>query len=250
MGEIGASIPKALIEVAGRTLLERSIDTLNSIGVSRIVVVPLLISSHSGHYEQIRYLAGATDSLESNMMHHLHMGGLARATVKVPVTVSRAIDDAPDVARVLIARAEALTSEPKKHALFVIGHGPNSSDNLASWMMNLRTMVDTIRAGSQFMDVRVGLVQDDAPPHVRAEAVKRSRELIELQHKLTGNPVVVVPVLISKGKLSTEKIPKDLAGLPIIYDGEPLLPHPALARWIEARVREASQINTAASTRP
>ena len=39
MGEIGASIPKALIEVEGRTLLERSIDTLRSIGVSRIVVV-------------------------------------------------------------------------------------------------------------------------------------------------------------------------------------------------------------------
>ena len=39
MGEVGASIPKALIEVEGRTLLERSIETLKTIGVSRIVVV-------------------------------------------------------------------------------------------------------------------------------------------------------------------------------------------------------------------
>jgi NDP-sugar pyrophosphorylase family protein len=39
MGEIGASLPKALIEVEGRTLLERSIGTLKSIGVTRIVVV-------------------------------------------------------------------------------------------------------------------------------------------------------------------------------------------------------------------
>ena len=39
MGELGASLPKALIEVDGRTLLERSIETLQSIGVSRIVVV-------------------------------------------------------------------------------------------------------------------------------------------------------------------------------------------------------------------
>ena len=39
MGELGASIPKALIEVEGRTLLERSIETLKSIGVSRIIVV-------------------------------------------------------------------------------------------------------------------------------------------------------------------------------------------------------------------
>ncbi len=210
-------------------------------GVTRIVVVPLLISSHSGHYEQIRYLAGEIDSLDAKMMHHLHMGGLERISGKVPVTVARAVDDSPDVARVLIERARALVTDPSKHALFIVGHGPNSPEDLASWMKNLRVMTDTIRALTKFKDVRVGLVQDDAPADVRAEAVNRVRELIELQNRLTGQKVVVVPVLVSKGKLSQEKLPKDMAGLPIIYDGEPLLPHPALARWIEARVRESSQ---------
>jgi sirohydrochlorin cobaltochelatase len=211
-------------------------------GVSRIVVVPLLISSHSGHYEQIRYLAGEVEKLDEKMMHHLHMGGLERVTSRVPVTVAKAVDDSPDVARVLIERAHAMAADPGKHALFVIGHGPNSSDDLASWMKNLRAMTDTIRALTKFKDVRVGLVQDDAPAHVRAEAVNRARELIELQNRLTNEKVIVVPVLVSKGKLSVEKLPKDLAGLPIVYDGEPLLPHPALARWIEARVRETGQL--------
>jgi sirohydrochlorin cobaltochelatase len=211
-------------------------------GVARIVVVPLLISSHSGHYEQIRYLAGEVEKLDEKMMHHLHMGGLERVSSKIPVTVAKAVDDSPDVARVLIERARALAPDPAKHALFVIGHGPNSSDDLASWMKNLRAMTDTIRALTKFKDVRVGLVQDDAPAHVRAEAVNRARELIALQNRLTNEKVVVVPVLVSKGKLSVEKIPQDLAGLPIIYDGEPLLPHPALARWIEARVRETGQL--------
>ncbi len=49
----------------------------------------------------------------------------------------------------------------------------------------------------------------------------------------------MVPVLISSGRVSDEKIPRDLEGLPVAYSGEPLLPHPALARWIEARVAEA-----------
>jgi sirohydrochlorin ferrochelatase len=211
-------------------------------GVSRIVVVPLLISSHSGHYEQIRYLAGATEKLDEKMMHHLHMGGLERVSAKIPVSVSRAVDDSPDVARVLIERAHALVQDPAKHALFIIGHGPNSSEDLASWMKNLRTMTDSIRGQTKFQDVRVGLVQDDAPAHVRAEAVNRARELIQLQYRLTGEKVAVVPVLVSKGKLSAEKIPQDLAGLPILYNGEPLLPHPTLARWIEARVRESAQL--------
>ncbi|HEU4768358.1 MAG TPA: NTP transferase domain-containing protein, partial [Pyrinomonadaceae bacterium] len=39
MGELGAAIPKALIEIEGRTLLERSIETLHKIGVSGITVV-------------------------------------------------------------------------------------------------------------------------------------------------------------------------------------------------------------------
>jgi NDP-sugar pyrophosphorylase family protein len=39
MGQLGETLPKALIEVEGRTLLERSIETLKTIGVSRIIVV-------------------------------------------------------------------------------------------------------------------------------------------------------------------------------------------------------------------
>ncbi len=37
MGEL--NLPKAMIEIEGRTLLERSIDSLKAIGVSNVVVV-------------------------------------------------------------------------------------------------------------------------------------------------------------------------------------------------------------------
>ena len=39
MGQLGETLPKALIEMEGRTLLERSIETLRALEVSRIVVV-------------------------------------------------------------------------------------------------------------------------------------------------------------------------------------------------------------------
>jgi sirohydrochlorin ferrochelatase len=105
-------------------------------------------------------------------------------------------------------------------------------------MANLRPVADSVRAMTGFRDVRVGLVRDDAPAAVRAEAVRGVRELIELQHLATGDTVTVVPVLVSRGAVSREKIPADLAGLPMKYVGEALLPHPGLARWVEARVRE------------
>jgi sirohydrochlorin ferrochelatase len=205
-------------------------------GATRIVVVPMLMSSHSGHYEQIRYLAGEVDELSETMMHHLHMAGIERADVSVPVHVTKAIDESPDVARILAERALALADDPATQALYIVGHGPNSAEDNAAWMANLRPLADSVRAITGFRDVKVGLVRDDAPTAVRAEAVTSVREMIRMQHELTGRDVVVVPALISRGQVSQEKIPADLAGLPVSYSGDALLPHEGLARWIEARV--------------
>ena len=206
-------------------------------GAREIVVVPMLVSSHSGHYEQIRYLVGQRDSLDTLMTHHLHMSGTARPAGSVPLELTPAMDDAREIAQVLAERARALAKAPAKQALFLIGHGPNSAEDYAAWMSNLRRVADTVRARAGFRSVLVDLVRDDAPEEVRVEAVRRARELIQLQHDLTGQPVVVVPVMVAEGKISREKLPRDLAGLPIVYSGEALLPHPGMARWIEARVR-------------
>ena len=207
-------------------------------GATSIVVVPLLVSSHSGHYEQIRWLAGETDELEEMMQHHLHMAGIERPTVNVPMHVARAIDDSPDVARVLAERARAMEPRTAGRALYLMGHGPNDDEAYAQWMRNLRPVADSVRVATGFADVSVGLVRDDAPAEIRAAAVAQVRAEIQRQHQVTGQPVVVVPVLISRGSVSEVKFRRDLEGLPVVYSGEPLLPHPGLARWIESRVRE------------
>lgn len=221
-------------QIAARELVEK--------GATAITVVPLLVSSHSGHYDQIRYLVGQLDTLSDVMHHHLEMGGITRADVDVPIRLALAVDGSPDAARVLAERAKALVpdaAERSKRALFLLGHGPNSAEDYASWMTNLRRVADTVRAATGFRSVLVELVRDDAPAEVRAEAVARARELIRLQHDLTGQEVAVVPILVSTGEVSQQKFPKDLEGLPVIYRGEGLLPHPGMARWVEARVRES-----------
>ena len=212
---------------------------LETAGAREIVVVPMLVSSHSGHFDQIRYLVGDSVTLDQAMQHHLHMAGIERPDTKAKLRLTPAMDDAAEVARVLSARGRALAGNPSGRALMIVGHGPNSAEHYAAWMKNLRVIVDSVRASSGFRDVRVELVRDDAPAAVRAEAVKRTRELIELQHALTQQPVVVVPVLVSKGSINRSKLPQDLAGLPIVYSGEALLPHPEMVRWIEARVASA-----------
>jgi sirohydrochlorin cobaltochelatase len=209
-------------------------------GAKEIVVVPMLVSSHSGHYEQIRYLVGQRSDLDTTMMHHLHMSGIERPATTVPLRLTRAVDDAPEIAGILAERARSLATDPSRQALFLVGHGPNSAEDYAEWMANLRRVTDTVRARTGFRSVLLDLVRDDAPAPVRAEAVARVRELIQLQHQLTGQDVVVVPVLISTGRVSTEKLPRDLEGLPMTYTPEGLLPHSGMARWVESRVRQAT----------
>ncbi|HET9947442.1 MAG TPA: CbiX/SirB N-terminal domain-containing protein [Longimicrobiales bacterium] len=209
-------------------------------GVERVVVVPLLVSSHSGHYEQIRYLAGGRPDLDETMLHHLHAAGIERPSTEVPIAITPALDAAPEMADILSRRVLELAESPRDQAVFIVGHGPNGAEEHAAWMSNLREVAAEVARGTGVRDVKVGLVRDDAPAPVRAEAVRGIRDVIELQHEVTGRDVVVVPVLISSGSISRDKLPADLEGLPIVYEAQPLLPDPAIARWIERSVREAA----------
>jgi sirohydrochlorin ferrochelatase len=240
MVETGAPVEVSFLmgPGAGERPFQVAAARLVEAGAQRIVVVPLLVSSHSGHFEQVRYLVGETDSLSAEMRRHLAMGGIERPEGAVPLLLAGGMDDAPEIARALSDRALALAAAPAEQALFVVGHGPNSAERWAAWMRNMRVLADSVRAWSGFRDVKVGLVRDDAPEAVREEAVRQVRDVIVLQYGLTGRPVVVVPLLVAQGRITAEKLPADLAGLPIVYSGEALLAHPQVARWIESRVRE------------
>ncbi len=232
---------------AGTTAIPDIVDRYKAKGIRRIVVVPLLVSSHSEHYQQIRYFAGLTDSLD--MALHAHMGHgreMKRASFDGQIHVTPGLDDSPELARILSERAKAMLTEPSKEAVFLVGHGPNTAEDYASWMKNLRPVADSVRARLGVADVRVDLVRDDAPAHVRAEAVTRVRELIELQYRITGRPVVVVPVLLSRGRISREQFLQDLVGLPVVYRGDPVLPHDLVSTWVERRVTGAASAMTVA----
>ena len=228
---MGDAVPEYRFQDAAHRLVEQ--------GATGIVVVPLFASSHSSHYEQIRWLAGERADLEPDLMRHLSKGGIERPGVDATIVLTKALDASMEIATILADRALALAEDPPSQALFIVGHGPNAAEDYAGWMRNLRPVADSIARFTGFRDVKLGLVRDDAPEEVRAEAIRRIREIIRLQHDLTGRDVVVVPLLVSKGYISTQKLPEDLDGLAISYDGEGLLPHEALAEWIVRRVNEA-----------
>ncbi len=204
-------------------------------GARRIVVVPLMVSSHGGHYRQIRFLAGEIAEFPAELRAHDHG---SYGPPPVPMSVTPALDGAPELGRVLLDRWRALP-RARSRPLLLVAHGPVDEEESARWLRDLeRAAAGIAREGTA--RVAVGLLRDDAPPPIRAAAIARLRE--QVGGLGSGDTVAVMPVLVSTGKIDRITIPRDLAGLPIDYSPVVLTPHPALARWIErvAIARDAS----------
>src|SRR5256885_793364 len=84
MGELGADLPKALIELEGHTLLERSIESLKAIGVSKVVIVV----GHLGN-KIIDFLCAHDFGVEISTVHQQRPLGLAHAIA----TAAEQVDD-------------------------------------------------------------------------------------------------------------------------------------------------------------
>lgn len=74
MGALGNNLPKALIEIEGRTLLERSIASLKALGVGRVVVV----IGHLGN-EIVEFLSARDLGIEVSTARQENPLGLAHA---------------------------------------------------------------------------------------------------------------------------------------------------------------------------
>lgn len=212
---------------------QSEVAALRTAGATSIVVVPLFISSHSEHIDQLRWLIGERVALDSTMMHHLHMGGIERPSDLRGLRLTTALDSAPELAMALTQRAMRLSDRRAERAVLLLGHGPNGAEDYARWMTALRPVAERVRRDAGYRFAGLELVRDDAPPLVRAEAVRRVREIVTWLNEATGLPVVVVPALVATGMVSRETFPRDLAGLPVIYAGDALLPDPGMARWVE-----------------
>lgn len=209
---------------------QQAYDDLVHQGASRIVVVPLLISSHSAHAEQIRFLAG----LRPDYPHAEHMH-LVSVHGSVPIgAVTPAMDDDPLIATILADRARTLSRDPASETLVIVAHGPNDDDEAAQWLAAMATLADHVRQAVPFRQIETRLLRDDAPKPVKARALAALREAVAEQDK--AGRVVVVPLLVSPGAVADE-IPSTLAGLDFAWDGRTLLPDDRVAQWILARAR-------------
>ena len=212
-------------------------DELVAAGVHRIVIVPLLVSSSSSHYEQVRFIGRLRDEYPgSERMKLTQLHGPADV-----VGVTPALDAHRILADILSDRARALSRDPSNESLVIVAHGPNGAADADRWMGVIRELGVQIQARVPFQEVDGRLLRDDAPTPVKDQALAELRHAVA--SRAASGRVVVVPLLLGSGRV-LDQVPNVLTGLDYLWDGRPVLPDNRIADWV------MSQVERVTGTRP
>lgn len=236
--------------MATRANIQAAVARLEARGVTRIVAVPLFISSHSSVIRSTEYLLGQRKDMPpalkifATMSHGVggHAGhdghppdttdGTLPITSSVPITMTAALDAHPLVADIVLDRAKSISTDPSAEAVVLVAHGPTDDPTNERWLVNLRKIADHLRAAHPFGSVDALTVKDDAPAPVRDAATREFRALVD-RRTAEGRRVLIVPVLLSYGGIEAG-IRTRLEGLTYVMSGKALAPDRRLVDWVKA----------------
>jgi sirohydrochlorin ferrochelatase len=232
--------------MATRANIQSAIDKLAVRGATRIVAVPLFVSSHSSVITSTQYLLGLRREMPPDLVRFAKMShgsgqsdhaahaepgvdGTTPVRSPVPVSMTPALDAHPVVAAIVSSRAAAISREAAKESVILVAHGPVDDDSNDKWLTSLRDVAASVKASAGYAAVDAITVRDDAPPLVRDRAAAELRALVEQRARNTR--VLVVPVLLSYGGIE-EGLRKRLTSLDYTMATQALAPDARLVTWI------------------
>jgi len=251
--------------------IQQGINNLESQGVTKIVVVPLFISSYSPIIRQNEYLLGLRDTLADPPMIMMYRGSenndtsdgqthnsmttntphsmsnavknseLEPLDFKSEIILTKPLDDHPLVAEIIFDRISDLSVNPGNETILIVAHGPSNEQDNKNWVKIIDNLADQIRTiqsenGSNFKQIFGLTVRDDADPAIYEQAKEQLRTLVSQAGK--DGEVIVIPLLLSKGGVEAKYV-KRLEGLNYKWSGKTLLPHQNITKFIEVSVENA-----------
>lgn len=249
---IGSNRPvEVAFGMANKRTIQDAVDRLIERDVSRIVAVPLFISSHSSVLRATEYLLGARDDAPPELEAFARMGArrdsgradtgagfdwTSPVEITVPVSITPALDSHAIVGEILTSRARDLSRTPEEEVVVLVAHGPSSEEDNALWLENMRILAEQIRARTRFSRIEHLTVRDDASESIQAQATAELRTVVEGAVG-EGKAVLVVPLLLSYGGIEVG-IRERLEGLAYRMADQALLPDERLSQWVLMQATE------------
>lgn len=214
---------------------QHGVDRLVNSGMTKIRVIPLFISSYSDIIRQQKEIFGVTKLRGDGHQH----GKVIYPKSVTKVIFENALDDAPEMSRILLQRAKELSRYPQIEELILVGHGPVKADDDVMWVQNFnihnqRIQEELRKSNAHFNIVHAITVQDDAPTDVREAKTRALRQLVA-QAAQRGHKALILPVLIAPGSIEAGILAR-LRGLNFEYVGHMLSPDPEITAWIANQI--------------
>lgn len=248
-------ITEVAFGMATKRNIQTAIDKLITRGATRIVAVPLFVSSNSSVVTSSEYLLGLRAEAPKDLAifakmdhgsgtsggHDSHAGHAPAkdapvfdpttpVNTSVPIKMTPALNDHRIVSEILTARANALSTDPSNEAVIVVAHGPVSDETNRLWLRDMGSLAEMMKPSTKFDRIDYLTVRDDAPEPIRSKATEELRAIVK---KALGDKkrVLIVPLLISYGGIE-EGIKKRLDGLQYTMGKQALLPDARLVDWV------------------
>lgn len=248
--------------MATRATIQRAVDRLRARGVTEITAVPLFVSSWSSIITSTEYLLGQRAdpppelAIYAKMNHSEppsgghdaapHATGAGHAShaaadpkapidSPVPIRMTRALNDHPIVADILVSRARSISRNPSDEAVVIVAHGPVGDEENRRWLADMASLAARVGQAERFGAVDYLTLRDDAPKPLRDQATAELRALVT-RHLDAGRRVLIVPLLVSFGGIE-RGLRERLDGLAYAMPAAGLVPDDRLVDWVLAMAK-------------
>ncbi|WP_347489080.1 CbiX/SirB N-terminal domain-containing protein [Desulfoscipio sp. XC116] len=210
--------------------ISTAVRKLEAQGVKRIIAVPIFVASASGHIEEIKFMLGLPSSITAEEAAE---EGLEPVQCSADIELTSALDEHLLVAGILNDRIASVSRQADQEVVVLVAHGTSSAQDLAVWKYNLASLGQKLQKEHGFWEVDYGFAAVGEPG---------LRSVVMAQQAAHPDAsVIIVPVMLSEGAFTNNKIPSVLEGLEYVYPAagqRSLLPHDNISHLIAARAND------------
>ena len=200
-------------------------------GVKKIVVVPFEPGDESTLNHQWQYIFGLRDDAP-----YL---SVPRVKTDAEIVMTKSPEKDPRMALIMMDYALEISEHPAEDLLIILSHGPEDPNENPAELAQLEAHAKIIKEESDFEDVKLMSIQDDAPREVRAANLEEMRSWIKEAND-KGQDVIIVPMLLTKGGFHA-RVAKELEPLKFKMAQHGLIEHPLFEEWLGETIRLAIQ---------